>query len=123
MKLLKTVRYSFFNGCVIELSYLALGLVIGTFAATQAQPWWPVWLIGFITLYYYIGKVWYAQIKKWNDNFKLDWWQLLIYKMSTLCLGILIGSNWPALFSGYLSVLLLIFIVLDLMTAAKYLEK
>jgi hypothetical protein len=122
MRLLKTVSYSFLNGCGIELSYLLLGIVFGTLTFADARAWWPVWVFGFVSLYYYIGRVWWKQVKTWKDHFKLKWWQLLLYKLSTLCLGILIGSMWPTLFLGWLSVLLLVFIILDLITAAVYLE-
>jgi len=32
-------------------------------------------------------------------NFTMTWWQAAIFKVSIVCLGISIGSNWPAFFA------------------------
>jgi hypothetical protein len=44
-------------------------------------------------------------------NFKLKWWQLFIYELAVLSLGVFIGVQWKNFFSDYLHLLLFIFIV------------
>ena len=122
MRLFKTVTYSFLNGCGIEISYLALGIVVGTYFASVFASLWLLWLLIFVALYTYISRVWWKQVKKWSDNFTLTWMQLLLYKAGVGAFGIFIGSYWPMAFAGKLSILLLLFIILDLITAATYLE-
>lgn len=44
-------------------------------------------------------------------KFKLNWWQLFVYELAVLSLGIFIGVQWKSFFSDYLYLLLFIFIV------------
>ncbi|MEA2092870.1 MAG: hypothetical protein U9P61_02805 [Patescibacteria group bacterium] len=44
-------------------------------------------------------------------NFKISWWQLFIYEVAVLCLGIFVGVQWHDFFSDYLYFLLFVFVV------------
>lgn len=44
-------------------------------------------------------------------DYKYTWWQIGIFKITMLTLGILIGSNWPEVFQGYWAALLAIWVV------------
>ena len=41
-------------------------------------------------------------------TFTLSWWQTAFFKWGVLALGIVIGTYWHDLFSGYLLVLIII---------------
>ena len=41
----------------------------------------------------------------------LKWWQVSIFKLSMLSLGVFIGAYWPAVFVQWTSALLVIFAV------------
>ncbi len=46
--------------------------------------------------------------------FKLTWWQLLIYEVAVISLGIFIGANWSYFFVDYLYLLIVLFAVAGL---------
>jgi hypothetical protein len=41
----------------------------------------------------------------------LTWWQVGLFKLSLLSLGVVVGSTWPELFVGWRDVLFVVFIV------------
>jgi len=43
--------------------------------------------------------------------FKLKWWQLLLYEIAIISIGIFIGTKWHQFFSGYIYSLLFVFFV------------
>lgn len=46
-------------------------------------------------------------------SFTLTWWQGVLLKLSMLSLGIVIGTGWPEIFSQWISLLLIVFVVLS----------
>jgi hypothetical protein len=44
-------------------------------------------------------------------TFKIKWWQLFIYELAVLFLGIFIGVQWKDFFSDYLHLIMFTFIV------------
>ncbi len=41
----------------------------------------------------------------------LTWWQVGLFKLSLLSLGVVMGSTWPELFMGWRDVLVVLFMV------------
>jgi hypothetical protein len=48
---------------------------------------------------------------KFFKSFTFAWWQLGLFKLSMVALGLFIGSTWPDLFAGWRDVLLVLFVV------------
>ncbi|PIR87556.1 MAG: hypothetical protein COU10_04080 [Candidatus Harrisonbacteria bacterium CG10_big_fil_rev_8_21_14_0_10_45_28] len=44
-------------------------------------------------------------------NFKMTWWQIAIYEIALICLGITIGATWTDLFTPWRILLLIIFVL------------
>jgi len=44
-------------------------------------------------------------------SFKLKWWQIAIYEIALICLGIVLGTTWADLFMPWRILLLIIFIL------------
>lgn len=51
------------------------------------------------------------------QSFTFTWWQIAIFKLSLLCLGIVIGAYWHTLFESVLLILLILGVV-----AALYIQ-
>ncbi len=51
------------------------------------------------------------------------WWQIGLFKLSLLCIGIAIGAYWPAVFLPYLGILLITGIVLGIYIGAVWLRQ
>ena len=45
-------------------------------------------------------------------DYTFTWWQIGLFKLALLCFGVAIGSYWHEVFSGYISALVLIGIIL-----------
>jgi len=41
----------------------------------------------------------------------LKWWQVSIFKLSMVSLGVFIGATWPVLFESWTTMLLVVFIL------------
>jgi len=44
-------------------------------------------------------------------NYTFTWWQIGLLKLSLLCFGLILGSNWPIVFVPYTWCLLLVFLI------------
>ena len=44
-------------------------------------------------------------------DFKMKWWQIAVYEIALICLGIVIGSTWYELFIPWRILLLIIFVL------------
>jgi hypothetical protein len=44
-------------------------------------------------------------------KFKISWWQLFIYEVAVLCLGIFVGVQWHDFLRDYLYLLMFVFVV------------
>jgi len=44
-------------------------------------------------------------------TFSLTWWQAAFFKSGLLTMGVVIGSYWHDLFSGYLLILIIIAVI------------
>jgi hypothetical protein len=47
-------------------------------------------------------------------KFKISWWQLFIYEVAVLSLGIFVGVQWKDFFSDYLYLLVFVFVVFSI---------
>ena len=45
-------------------------------------------------------------------DYTLSWWQMGIFKLSLLAIGIAIGANWPQVFVEYTTILVIIGVIL-----------
>lgn len=41
----------------------------------------------------------------------LTWWQVGLFKLSLLALGVIVGATWPEVFAGWRDVLFVLFVV------------
>jgi hypothetical protein len=48
---------------------------------------------------------------KFFKSFTFAWWQLSLFKLSMVALGLFVGSTWPEVFAGWRDVLLVLFVV------------
>jgi hypothetical protein len=48
---------------------------------------------------------------KFFKSFTFAWWQLSLFKLSMVALGLIVGSTWPEVFAGWRGVLLVLFVV------------
>ena len=48
---------------------------------------------------------------KFFKSFTFAWWQLSLFKLSMVVLGLIVGSTWPEVFAGWRGVLLVLFVV------------
>ena len=44
-------------------------------------------------------------------SFTFAWWQLSLFKVSMVALGLIVGSTWPEVFAAWRDVLLVLFVV------------
>ena len=44
------------------------------------------------------------------QDFTIAWWQLSLLKISMVALGLVIGSTWPEVFTGWRNWLVLLFV-------------
>jgi len=48
---------------------------------------------------------------KFFKSFAFAWWQLSLFKLSMVALGLIVGSTWPEVFASWREVLLVLFVV------------
>ena len=48
---------------------------------------------------------------KFFKSFTFAWWQLSLFKLSMVALGLIVGSTWPEVFARWRDLLLVLFIV------------
>jgi uncharacterized membrane protein YgaE (UPF0421/DUF939 family) len=56
-------------------------------------------------------------------NYTFTWWQAGIFKLCLLAIGIAIGASWPQIFSGYITLLVVIGVVLGIYLATIFFRK
>jgi hypothetical protein len=44
-------------------------------------------------------------------SFRLEWWQASLFKISLTAFGIAVGSTWPDVFTGWIAVIWVVFLV------------
>ncbi len=44
-------------------------------------------------------------------SFQLTWWEAGLLNLSMAALGLIVGSTWPEIFSGWRNLLLVLFVV------------
>ena len=55
--------------------------------------------------------LWYNTPMNIFKNYTYSWWQIGLFKLALLSLGVTIGAYWNEVFSGYIVVLLVIGVV------------
>jgi len=48
---------------------------------------------------------------KFFKSFTFAWWQLSLFKLSMVALGLTVGSTWPAVFVAWRDLLVVLFVV------------
>jgi len=48
---------------------------------------------------------------KFFKTFTFAWWQLSLFKLSMVALGLTVGSTWPAVFVAWRDLLVVLFVV------------
>jgi hypothetical protein len=48
---------------------------------------------------------------KFFKSFTFAWWQLSLFKLSMVALGLIVGSTWPGVFVDWRDLLLLLFVL------------
>jgi len=48
---------------------------------------------------------------KFFKSFTFAWWQLSLFKLSMVALGLIVGSTWPGAFVAWRDLLLVLFVV------------
>ncbi|MDP3763575.1 MAG: hypothetical protein Q8Q92_02910 [bacterium] len=56
-------------------------------------------------------------------DYTFTWWQAGILKVSVVCIGIAIGTNWPQVFAPYTTLLIVIGVVLGIYLAVISFKK
>jgi hypothetical protein len=44
------------------------------------------------------------------QSFTFAWWQLSLFKLAMVSLGLVVGSTWPEVFAGWRDLLLVLFV-------------